>query len=68
MSLFNLPICDHCKKEIFIKKNSCTVLDGFFDQDTKQNVCMGCKSQHYKLKQQTKFANLFSEVPLTIKP
>lgn len=64
-TLFNFITCTHCNEVIPVKKNSSVVLDGFFDQDTKQNVGRCCYKKHYTLKNKSKHKNLYSEFPLT---
>lgn len=40
------------------------IWNGFFDKDMKVNVCWNCAVKHYIKKQQTEFANMYSEVPV----
>lgn len=64
-SLFSFITCAHCGNVIPVKNKSSIVLDGFLDQDTKQTVGRCCYEKHYQIKSTTKYANLYSEFPLT---
>lgn len=59
--------CDYCKKEIKPKNKNGIVGSGFYDKDTKQNVCWRCREQHYLVKSKTEYANLYTEFPIIIK-
>lgn len=40
------------------------LFDGFFDADTKQTVCRGCKPHHYQVKNAGPHRNKYSETPI----
>lgn len=57
--------CDYCNTDPGIGTNG-NLFNGFFDSDTKQNVCWSCRDKHYKQKDQGQFAGMHSENPLVI--
>ncbi|MFN8238607.1 MAG: hypothetical protein U0T77_10595 [Chitinophagales bacterium] len=58
--------CDHCNQNPGPNPRNKALWYGFFDQDTKQYVCMGCKEMHYHVKAKTTPQGLYSELPVTM--
>lgn len=66
ITLFDTGIkCSHCNTDPGIGTNG-NLFDGFFDSDTKQNVCWACRETHYKQKGAGEHAGKYSETPLMI--
>lgn len=63
----NLTIhCDHCNSNPGFNPKNQALWSGFFDQDTKQYVCLTCKTKHYEIKKITGLQGLYSEMPVTM--
>lgn len=61
-----LPICSVCGKRLDFKDERKVVLNGFLDRDTEEIVHLSCKTGHYENKRKTAFADLYSEMPITV--
>lgn len=65
MTIFDSGVkCVHCQKDPGTKDMG--HWKGFYDADTRQKVCWGCRSLHYARKALTSFKGLYSEMPVII--
>lgn len=59
-----IHFCHYCKQNPGTTNG--VVWKGFYDGDTKQKVCWGCRDKHYQEKAATEYKGLFSELPVTL--
>lgn len=60
--LFIFQTCDHCGLDPGTNKKNAWLWNGFYDTDTRQYVCWGCKKYHYEQKAKTGLKGLYSEM------
>jgi hypothetical protein len=57
-------VCAHCRKDPGPNPQNKILWNGFYDKDTNQNVCWSCRDIHYRKKNKTQFAHLYTEFPV----
>ena len=66
LSLYKFQVCTHCNLDPGTNKMNQYIWAGFYDSDTKQHVCWGCRKYHYEQKEKAGMKGLFSETPVMV--
>lgn len=64
LNLFSDKICAHCKENPGQRPDNPLLWNGFYDRDTNEYCCWQCHDFHYKLKEKTEFAHMYTEFPV----